>query len=147
MGQLNIVEVEAGVDSWFSLLFFFVSTLTVLAVLTAYTVWSIKLTALAGLLLSICLVCWHNRHLGQFRQLRIDASGAVMLISHSGKEFPGILKNDSWTTRWVSVVAIGRLDRWSVQRLLVCASRNRASDYRQLLKRLRQNQPRDGILV
>ena len=57
MGPLKTIEVEAGVDCWFSLLFFFVSILAVLAVLTASTAWSIKLSAVAGLVLFICLAC------------------------------------------------------------------------------------------
>ncbi len=146
MGPLKIIEVEAGVDSWFSLFLFLVSVLAVLAILTAPAVWFVKLAALAGLLLSICLVCWHTKHAAKLRQLQIYSNGAVILIARSGKEFPGILEKDNWTTRWVSVVAVGRFDRWGVQRLLVCASRNNASNYRQLLKRLRLSQPRDGIL-
>jgi hypothetical protein len=145
----KFIEVEAGVDSWFKTAYFVVALLAVLAILTADTAWSIKLIALGTLFLFFCFFSWQMYHQNAVRQLRIYSNGTVTLISRTRQEFPGILENNNWTTRWISIVPVGRFDRWRTQRLLVCASRNNSSDYRQLLKRLRLgsvNHPRDGIL-
>ena len=149
MGSDKFIELEAGVDSWFKTAYFVVALLAVLAILTADTAWSIKLTALGALLLFFCFFSWQMYHHKAIRQLRIYSNGTVTLISRTRQEFPGILENNNWTTRWISIVPVGRFDRWRTQRLLVCASRNNASVYRQLLKRLRLdsvNHPRGGIL-
>ena len=149
MGPDKYIELKAGVDSWFKTLYFFIGLLAVLAILIADTSWSIKLTALCALLLFFCFFRWQMRHQKSIRQLRIYSNGTVTLISRSKEEFPGILEKDNWTTRWVSVVPVGRFDRWGTQRVLVFVSRNNASDYRQMIKSLRLgagNQSRDGIL-
>ena len=149
MGSVKFVELEAGVDSWFKTAYFVVALLAVLAILTANTAWSIKFTALGALFLFFCFFSWQMYHHKVIRQLRIYSNGAVTLISRTGQEIPGILENNNWTTRSISIVPVGRFDRWRTQRLLVFASRNNASVYRQLLKRLRLgsvNHPRDGIL-
>jgi hypothetical protein len=137
MGPDKFIELQAGVDSWFKILYFLVALLAALAILTANTTWSIKLTALGALFLFFCFSSWQMYHQKSIRQLRIYSNGSVTLISRTSQEFPGILESDNWTTRWVSIVPVGRFDRWRTQRLLVCASRNNASDYRQLIKRLR----------
>ncbi len=149
MGPDKYIELKAGVDSWFKTLYFFVGLLAVLAILISNTSWSIKLTALCALLLFFCFFRWQMHHQKSIRQLRIYSNGTVTLISRSKEEFPGILEKDNWTTRWVSVVPVGRFDRWGTQRVLVFVSRNNASDYRQMIKSLRLgagNQSRDGIL-
>jgi hypothetical protein len=145
----KFIELEAGVDSWFKTLYFVVALLTVLAILTAHTAWSIKLAALGALFLFFCFFSWQMHHHKAIRRLRIYSNGTVTLISRTSQEFPGVLESNNWTTRWISIVPVGRFDRWRTQCLLVCASRNNASVYRQMLKRLRLgagNHPRDGIL-
>jgi len=149
MGSDKFIELEAGVDSWFKTLYYFVALLAVLAILIANTSWSIKLTTLGALLLSFCFFRWQIYRQKFIRQLRVYSNGAVTLVSRNRKEFPGILEKDNWTTRWICVVPVGRFDRWGTQHILVCASRNDASDYRQLIKRLRfgaGNHSRGGIL-
>ena len=149
MGPVKYIELHAGIDSWFKTLYFFVSFLAGLSILTANTSWFASLTALGALLLFFCICLWQLHHQKTIRQLRIYSNGSVTLISRTGQEFPGILEKNNWTTRWISVVPVGRFDRWRIQRLLVCASRNHASDYRQLIRSLRLgvgNQVRDGIL-
>ncbi len=141
------IELEAGVDSWLKTLYFLTALLTVLALLIAHTAWSIKLIALGALFLFLCLFSWQMVQQKCISRLRIYSNGTVTLISRTGQEFPGILKSDNWTTKRVSVVPVGRFDRWQTQRLLVCASRNNAFDYRQLSKWLRLGQVRDGILI
>jgi hypothetical protein len=149
MGSDNFIELEAGAGTWFKILYFLVALLAVLAILTANTGWFIKLTVLGTLFLFYCFSNWQIRQQKSIRQLRIYSNCTVTLIGRTGQEFPGILERDNWTTRWISVVPVGRFDRWGTQRLLVCASRNHASDYRQLIKKLRLGtgkHPRDGIL-
>jgi hypothetical protein len=149
MGSDKFIELEAGVDTWFKLLYYFAALLAVLAILTANTGWFIKLTALGALFLFCCFSNWQIHQQKSIRQLRIYSDCTVTLIGRAGQEFPGILESGNWTTRWISVVPVGRFDRWGTPRLLVCASRNHASDYRQLIKKLRLgagNPPRDGIL-
>lgn len=149
MGPDKFIELETGVGTWFRILYFFVALLAVLAILTANTGWFIKLTALGALFLFCCFSNWQIRQQKSICKLRIYSNCTVTLIGRTGQEFPGILESDNWTTRWISVVPVGRFDRWGTQRLLVCASRNHTSDYRQLIKKLRLgagNPPRDGIL-
>jgi hypothetical protein len=149
MGSDKFIELEAGVGTWYKLLYYLVVLLAVLAILTANTGWFIKLTVLGALFLFCCYLKWQIHQQKSIRRLRIYSDGAVTLIGSTRQEFPGILERDNWTARWISVVSVGRFDRWGTQRLLVCASRNHASDYRQLIKRLRLgtgNHPRDGIL-
>jgi len=137
MGSDNFIELNAGVDSWFITLYSLVALLAVLAILTVHTPWSVKFTALGALCLFCCFSSWRIHQQISIRQLRIYSSGAVTLISRTRQEIPGILESDSWTTRWVSIVPVGRFDRWKTHRVLVCARANNASDYRQLIKRLR----------
>jgi hypothetical protein len=149
MGTDKFIELKAGVDSRFITLYFLVALLALLAILTANTTWFIRLTALGALFLYFCFFGWQLYHQKFICQLRIYSNGTVTLTSRTGEEFPGILESNNWTTRWASIVPVGRFDRWRTQRLLVCASRNNASVYRQLLKRLRLgagNHSRDGIL-
>ena len=149
MGSDKFIELEAGVNTWFKILYFSAALLAVLGILTANTAWPTRFAALGPLFLLFRLFGWQMYHQKGIRHLRIYSNGTVTLISRTRQEFPGILENNNWTTRWVSIVPVGRFDRWGTQRLLVCASRNKASVYRQLLKRLRLgtgNHPRDGIL-
>ncbi len=142
----KFIELEAGVDSWFKTLYFFVASLAVLAILTANTAWPVKLTALGALFLFFCFFSRQMHQQRSIRQLRLYSNGTVTLISRTRQEFPGILESGNWTTRWVSIVPVGRFDCWETHRLVVCVSRNNASDYRQLIKRLRLGHVRDGIL-
>ena len=149
MGSLKFIELETGSDSWLKKLYFFIVLLAVLAILTAATTWLIKFATLGALILFLYFSSWQVHHQTAIRQLRIYNNGTVTLTSGSGQEFLGILESDSWTTKWVSIVPVGRFDRWRVQRCLVCSSRNNASDYRQLMKKLRLgagNPAGDGIL-
>lgn len=149
MAPNKFIELEAGVDSRFKVLWLLVAVLSVLAIFIANTSWPIKLMTLGALALFCCFSGWQMHHRNGIRRLRIYRNGTVTLISRSGLEFPGILESDSWTSRWISVVPVGRFDHWRTQRLLVCASRNHATDYRQLLKSLRLGAAKhagDGIL-
>ena len=149
MGSDKFFELEAGIDTRFKAFYFIVAVLAVLAILTANTGWFIKLAVLGALFLFCCFFNWQMQQQKSIRQLRIYSNCTVTLVGRKGQEYPGILESNNWTTRWVSIVPVGRFDRWGIQRILVCAGRNNASDYRQLIKRLRLdagNHPRDGIL-
>ena len=75
--------------------------------------------------------------------------GMVTLLSDGGVEFPAVLEGTPWTTSWVSVLPVGRFDRWPRKQLLVCRSTNHPDDYRHLLSCLRLGNlygAADGIL-
>jgi len=149
MGSGKYIEVQTGVDFWFKTLYFCVALLAALAIFIANTTWSIKLTVVGALFLTFCFSNWRMYHQQSIGRLLIYSSDFATLISRTGQEFPGILESGSWTTRWISVVPFGRFDRWRTQRLLVCASRNKPSDYRQLIRSLRLGagiRCRDGVL-
>ena len=54
MGSDKFIELKAGVDTWFKLLYYLVVLLAALAILTANTGWFIKLTVLGALFLYYC---------------------------------------------------------------------------------------------
>jgi hypothetical protein len=147
MGSNKWIELETGVDSWFKTLYFLLTLLAALALLIAHTAWSVKLSIVSVLFLFFWFFGRQMVQQKSISRVRIYSNATVTLINRTGQEFPGILARDNWTTRWVSIVPVGRFDRWRIQRLFVCASRNNASDYRQLIKMLRLGHVRDGILV
>ena len=104
MGLDKLIELNAGVDSWFKTLYSLVVLLAVLAILIVHTPWSIKLTALGALFIFCSFSSWQIHQQKTIRQLRIYSNGAVTLISRTRQEFLGRLEGDSWTTRGVSIV-------------------------------------------
>ena len=137
MASDNFITLKTGVDSWFKALFILLALLSMIGILLANTAWFIKISGLLALGLFLGFTRWQLHHQESFYQLEIFGNGTVSLFGDDGEEFPGILDCGSWTTRWVSIVPVGRFDRWRTQGIIVCASRNRDSEYRQLLKILR----------
>ncbi len=137
MATDKLITLEAGVDSWFKILLTLLVLLATMGILAANTPWIIKFASLLVLLLFLGLSRWQAQHRAPICQLQIYSNGTLSLFAKNGEEFPGILESDSWTTRWISVVPAGRFDRWQTQRLIICASRNSDSDYRQLIRILR----------
>lgn len=149
MASSNFFHLQTGADSWLKALFLLLALLATTGILVANTAWLIKLTGLLLLFLYFVFTWWQMLRQESTRQLRIFSNATVSLIDNVGEECPGILESNSWTTRWVSVVPVGRFDRWRTQRILVCASRNKASEYRQLIRVLRLgsgSRSRTGLL-
>lgn len=143
------IELHIGVDSRFKILYALVFLLAFLGLVFSDTGLFLKLSTVAALFLFCCFTSWKIRRREANGKLRIYRNGAVTLISPKGVEIYGILETASWVTRSVSLLKVGLFDRWRQQQLLVCSSRNSASDYRHLLKHLRlnsDNRVRDGIL-
>jgi hypothetical protein len=143
------IELQTGVDTRFQIFYVLVFLLAFLGLVFSDTGLSLKLTTVTALLLFCCFTSWKIRQREANGTLRIYGNGAVTLIGRNGVEIYGILEPASWVTRSVSLVKVGLFDRWRQQQLLVCASRNSASNYRHLLKQLRHNsgnRVRDGIL-
>jgi len=143
------IELQTDFDTRCKILYVLVFLLAFLGLVFSDTGLPLKLGAVAALLLFCCLTSWRIRQRKANGTLRIYGNGAVTLIGRSGVEIYGILEPAGWVTRSVSLVKVGLFDRWRQQQLLVCASRNSASDYRHLLKQLRlnsDNRVRDGIL-
>lgn len=136
-GVAKFIEIAAGAGLGFKALYALVAALAGLAILIANTAWSLKLTALGALIVGACFSAWRSHRQESIHSIRINNEGFVTLKNHRRQEIPGVLEKGSWTTRWITIVPVGRFDRWRPQRLLVCASRNSASDYRQLLRFLR----------
>ncbi len=143
------IELQTGVDTRCKILYVLVFLFALLGLVFSDTGLSLKLSAVAALLLFCCFTSWQIRQREANGTLRIYGNGAVTLIGRSGVEIYGILEPAGWVTRSVSLVKVGLFDRWRQQQFLVCASRNGASDYRRLLKQLRlssDNRVQDGIL-
>ncbi len=137
MASDNFIRLKTGVDGWFKALFILLALLSMIGILLANTAWFIKISGLLALALFLGFTRWQLHHQESFCQLEIFGNGTVSLFSNDGQELPGILDCGSWTTRWISIVPVGRFDRWRTQGIIVCASRNKGPEYRQLIKILR----------
>jgi len=140
---------EAGTAGWLYAAHLAVATLAVLAILCVESTWPWKLVAIGALALVCIFSTRHSKHLDSICILRLYGNGAITLYAHDGQCFPALLETGGWMTQWVTIVPACRIDRWKSQRIVVCASRNSAADYRQLLKRMRLgagNSLVDGIL-
>lgn len=149
MVENKFIELKTGVDARFKILYVLVFLLAFLGLVFSATGLSLKLTTVGALFVFFCFSSWNIRQREAIGTLRIYGNGAVTLISRSGTETYGILQPVGWVTRSVSLVKVGLFDQWRQQKLLVCASRNGASDYRHLLIRMRLNAGngiRNGIL-
>lgn len=149
MAESRFIELETGVDARFKILYVFVFLLALLGLTFSATGLALKLTSVTTLFLFFCFSSWKIHQRESVCRLRIYGNGAVTLLSPAGVETYGILEPAGWVTRSVSLVRVGTFDRWRQQQLLICASRNSASNYRHLLKRMRLNAGkgvRNGIL-
>jgi hypothetical protein len=115
-------------------------TLTVatgFSLLLANTPWLWKLLALACFGLMVAIIYFQIQRLASIRLLRLYWDGAITLVLENCVEIPAALKDGAWSSPWVSVLRISRLDTWSMERLVISRSRNRPDSYRQMLKLLR----------
>ena len=96
-----------------------------------------KAITIPVLLLVFALTSWKVHQKAGIQRLRLYRDGMVTLVQQDGLEIPAVLEGESWVSARVSVLSVGRFDRWPRQQLLVCRSNNRPDDYRQMLRCLR----------
>jgi hypothetical protein len=136
VNRTELIELRSGPAAWLYVIHFFTSMLAAIAVLTTASNWGIKLLCVA------VLICVHlaarrwmqgESHTGE---VRLFTDGTASLLSRT-QEFPGTQAEGGWVSRWLCVIPI--IDLHSGRRLhcVICASENKADDYRRLLAWLR----------
>jgi len=149
VGPDNSIDLQVGEDGWLTAAWLILAVIAFVSLLTANTSWGWKLAALASLSLTFAFSCWQARRAANIRLVRLYSNGVVTLVLEGNIEIPGVLEGQAWISPWISVLPVGRFDRWKRQWLLVCRSRNHPTDYRRMLKFLRLgagSTTRDGIL-
>jgi len=135
--QSNIIEVRAGEGGWLKTARIMLFALALLQLLLVSTSLAWKAIAIPGILLIFALTSWKVHQLAGIQLLRLNRNGIVTLVQRNGHEIPAVLEGEAWVSAWVSVLPVGRFDRWPRQQILVCRSNNRPDDYRHLLSCLR----------
>ena len=147
--QADFIDLQTGEDSWLKVIRWILYLLALISLLLAETSWAWKALSLAALSFTLVMIHLSTRQGENFIRIRLYRDGMVTLLSDGGVEFPAVLEGTPWTTSWVSVLPVGRFDRWPRQQLLVCRSTNHPDDYRHLLSCLRLGNlygAADGIL-
>jgi hypothetical protein len=149
VGPDSFLVLQAGEDGRFKAAWLILTVTAYLLLLAANTSWGWKLAALVSLSLTFAVTRWQARRANDIRLVRLYSNGTVTLVLESNIEIPGVLAGQAWISPWISVLPVGRFDRWKRQRLLICHSRNHPADYRRMLKILRlgtASTAGDGIL-
>jgi len=149
VGPDSFLELQAGEDGRFKAAWLILAVIAFLSLLAANTSWGWKLVALASLSLTFAVTRWQARRTDNIRLVRLYSNGAVTLVPERDAEIPGVLEGQAWVSPWISVLSVGRFDRWQKQWLLVCRCRNHPADYRRMLKFIRLGAgltTRNGIL-
>lgn len=147
--QADFIDLRTGEDTWLKVIRWIIFLLAMTSLLLAETSWAWKalsLTALSFTAIMIHLRTWRGE---DFIRIRLYRDGMVTLLSDGGVEVPAVLEGTPWASSWVSILPVGRFDRWPRQQLLVCRSTNHPDDYRHLLSCLRLGNlsgAADGIL-
>jgi hypothetical protein len=143
------IELQTGEGAWLKLIRLLLSLTALIVVLSVNTSWAWKMASLVALVLVLLLIRFQIQRVGHFHRLRLYDNGNVTLLTEGKAEIPGVLEAVPWATRWISVLSVGRFDRWPRQQLLVCRSRNDRDDYRHMMCWLRLGSlsgSADGIL-
>jgi len=137
VGQSNTVDLQVGESGWLRSARIILFILALLQLLVANTppVW--KLITILSLLLVFVLISLKIHQLAHIQLLRLQRNGMVTLVRRDGQEIPAVLEGEAWVSTWVSVLPVGRFDRWPRQQLLVCRSKNHLDHYRHLMMFLR----------
>ena len=145
----SFIDLQAGGDCWLKVIRWVLFLLALTSLLLVETSWVFKALSLAALSFTLIMIHLSTRRGENFIRIRLYRDGMVTLITDSGEEVPAVLEGTPWVTNWVSVLPVGRFDRWPRQQLLVCRSTNHPDDYRHLLNCLRLGNlsgAADGIL-
>jgi hypothetical protein len=137
VGQSNTVDLQAGESGWLRSVRIILFMLALLQLIVANTPPAWKLITILCLLLVFVLISWKIHQLAPIQLLRLHRNGMVTLVQRDGQEIPAVLEGEAWVSTWVSVLPVGRFDRWPRQQLLVCRSKNHPDHYRHLLMLLR----------
>jgi len=144
--RASFIELHTGEDARLKAARLILTALACIALLTANSWWIWKLALLAVLALVFSLIYLQSQRNGGVRVVHLYRSGAVTLWDEQNMEIPAVLEGVPWLTPWVSVLPVGRFDRWPRQRLVVCRSNNHPDDYRHMLNCLRLGSVASGIL-
>lgn len=131
------IELQVGETAWPKRLRLIILLIALLSLILAHTAPVFRLLAIAALILTAAFVYLRMNQRENIRALRLYHDGAVTLLSRSDVEAPGVLESGAWTTRWFSILPIGRFDRWPRQHLLISRSNNHPDNYRHMLQYLR----------
>ena len=147
--QADFIDLQTGEDSWLKVIRWILFLLALISLLLAETSWAWKALSLAALSFTLVMIHLSTRRGENIIRIRLYRDGMVTLLTDESVEFPAVLEGTPWATSWVSVLPVGRFDRWPRQQLLVCRSTNHPDDYRHLLSCLRLGNlsgAADGIL-
>jgi len=145
----SFIDLQTGEGGWLKVIRWILFLLALTSLLLVETSWVFKALSLAALSFTLIIIHLTARRGENFNRIRLYRDGMVTLITDSGEEVPAVLEGTPWATNWVSVLPVGRFDRWPRQQLLVCRSTNHPDDYRHLLNCLRLGNlsgAADGIL-
>ncbi len=142
----SFIELQIGEAAWLKAARLILAVLALIALLTANTSWVWKLASLIVLMLTFSLIYLQSHRSGGIRVVHLYRNGAVTLWNGQDMEIPAVLEGVPWLTPWVSILSVGRFDRWPRQRLVVCRSNNHPDDYRHMLNCLRLGSAANGIL-
>ncbi len=134
-GRDSYIELQTGEAAWTGLARLIIAGLALSSLLFAPTDLLFKLIAIAALAFMTVLV-WLRRRVS-ILSLRLYDNGMVTLLTTLDTEIPAVLESGAWTTPWVSILPVGRLDRWPKQKLVISRSKNHPDNYRRMLKYLR----------
>jgi hypothetical protein len=143
------IDLQAGEPDWLKLLRLILIALALLSLMLASSAVSFRLIALASLAIMTVFIYRQRRRQTSIERLRVYGNGTVTLVDRVGLETPAMLDDGAWTMCGLSVLPVGRFDRWQKQRLLISLSRNHPDNYRRLLIFLRLGSAvdkDDGIL-
>ena len=135
--QADFIDLRTGEGSWLKVIRWILYLLALTSLLAAETPWAWKALSLAALSFTLVMIHLSSRRGENFIRIRLYRDGMVTLLTDEGAEVPAVLEGTPWATSWVSILPVGRFDRWPRQQLLVCRSTNHPDDYRHLLSCLR----------
>jgi len=148
-GEASFIDLQTGEGNWLKVIRWILFLLALTSLLVAEATWAWKALSLAALSFTLVVIHLSTRRGENFNRIRLYRDGMVTLLSDRGVEVPAVLEGTPWATSWVSILPVGRFDRWPRQQLLVCRSTNHPDHYRHLLGCLRLGNlsgAADGIL-
>lgn len=134
MPVTDCIEVTAGASTWYRALHLLMLAAggLAIAVAEAAPVWKFALSI--GMLGVFARLWWSLAKCHQRTTLKLFYDGSAAI----GRPGDVALQGETgWASRWVCIVPISETVGASARQFLVCASNNRADDYRRLLRWLR----------
>ena len=130
------IELLEGSARWLNLVQLLIFLATGFFILTASTPWLWKLGATVALLIFYALAIHRSAQRTARNSLLLRLDGSIRLSSNT-YEVDGQLVGGAWVSRWICVLHWAELESGSWKHSIVCATENRACDYRRLMVWLR----------